>query len=73
MTLDNAIKKRFEILCSKKNTTLEQLCHDAGVSVSDLERPDGILFSTVEELCFALHISLSDFFCNELFNRSFHE
>ena len=73
MTLDNAIKKRFEILCSEKNITLEQLCNEAGISVSEFRRPGGILFSTVEELCFALHISLSDFFCNELFNRSFHE
>lgn len=73
MTLDNAIKKRFEVLCSERSISLEQLCRDAGVSVSDLERPGGILFCTVEYLCTALQISLSDFFCNELFSRSFHE
>lgn len=73
MTLDNAIKKRFEVLCSEKNITLEQLCCDAGISVSDLERPGGILFCTVEYLCTALQISLSDFFCNELFSRTFRE
>lgn len=73
MTLNNAIEKRFCMLCSEKNITLEQLFSDAGISVSELERPGGILFSTVEDLCFALHISLSDFFCNELFSRSFHE
>lgn len=73
MTLDNAIEKRFYVLCSEKNITLEQLCSEVGISVSEFHRPGGILFSTVVDLCFALHISLSDFFCNELFSRSFHE
>lgn len=72
MTLQEAIQKRINDLCTERRITLNDLSISYGIPQSTLD--DALLnkdteIATIEEICIDLGISLADFFCCDTFRN----
>ena len=74
MRIGEAVRKRIIALCKENKITVNMLATISGVPHSTLnnivsERNRGTTVSTLQKLCDGLHISISDFFNDELFKN----
>ena len=74
MRIGEAVRKRIIALCEENKITVNMLATISGVPQSTLnnivsERNRGTTVSTLQKLWDGLHISISDFFNDELFKN----
>lgn len=72
MTLIEAISQRIINLCQERNITLNKLSTISGMTQSTINNiintgSKNPTVSTIKKICDGLDITLSDFFCDELF------
>jgi transcriptional regulator with XRE-family HTH domain len=74
MNAKEAVAKRIQELCSKKNIALNTLANDSGVSPSTLysiinEKSKNPGVVTIQKLCDGLGISVCEFFNSSVFKN----
>jgi len=74
MNAKEAVAKRIQELCSKKNIALNTLANDSGVSPSTLysiinEKSKNPGVVTIQKLCDGLGISVYEFFNSNVFKN----
>lgn len=74
MRLNEAVALRLQELCFERRITIHELSLITDVSYSTLynavtEKTIAIRMHTIENICFGLDISISDFFKSEYFSQ----
>ena len=74
MRLNEAVALRLQELCFERRITIHELSLITGVSYSTLYNAAAgktvvIRMHTIENICFGLNISISDFFKSEYFTQ----
>jgi DNA-binding Xre family transcriptional regulator len=74
MRLNEAVALRLQELCSERRITIHELSLITGVSYSTLYnaaagKTIAIRMHTIENICFGLDISISDFFKSKYFSQ----
>lgn len=72
MTIGEAVKERILELCRERDISVNRLSNMSGVTQSTVNnivsgRNNSTTVSTVKKLCDGLDITVTDFFCSDLF------
>lgn len=74
MTIQMAIRERIFQLCAERRITINKLATQSGITQSTLNnivsgRNHSTTVSTIQKLCDGLNMTISDFFCCDLFRN----